>query len=125
MLMDGLPLVVIVRMKLPVWPRDRLRRFVSLEAHVERSLAIGELLLAETLVAEHQVVVRLQILGIDEKHLRELGEKKRFLPVLFCSPTMELGVDIADLSAVNLRNVPENLRPAAEPPDPDYDPWSA
>ena len=25
---------------------------------------------------------------------------------------------------VNLRNVPEQLRPAAEPPDPDYDPWS-
>jgi DNA ligase D-like protein (predicted polymerase) len=24
---------------------------------------------------------------------------------------------------VNLRNVPEGLRPAAEPPDPDYDPW--
>jgi bifunctional non-homologous end joining protein LigD len=25
---------------------------------------------------------------------------------------------------VNLRNVPEQLRPAAEPPDPDYDPWA-
>ncbi|CAN5292504.1 DNA polymerase domain-containing protein [soil metagenome] len=25
---------------------------------------------------------------------------------------------------VNLRNVPTELRPAAEPPDPDYDPWS-
>ncbi len=25
---------------------------------------------------------------------------------------------------VNLRNVPEELRPAAEPPDPDYDPWN-
>ncbi|MEO7294704.1 MAG: DNA primase small subunit domain-containing protein [Candidatus Limnocylindria bacterium] len=25
---------------------------------------------------------------------------------------------------VNLRNVPIGLRPAAEPPDPDYDPWS-
>jgi DNA ligase D-like protein (predicted polymerase) len=25
---------------------------------------------------------------------------------------------------VNLRNVPESLRPAAEPPDPDYDPWT-
>jgi bifunctional non-homologous end joining protein LigD len=24
---------------------------------------------------------------------------------------------------VNLRHVPEELRPAAEPPDPDYDPW--
>ena len=25
---------------------------------------------------------------------------------------------------VNLRHVPEGERPAAEPPDPDYDPWS-
>lgn len=28
------------------------------------------------------------------------------LPLLFCSPTMELGVDIAELNVVNLRNVP-------------------
>lgn len=42
----------------------------------------------------------------DEKHLRELGESGRFLPVLFCSPTMELGVDISALHAVYLRNVP-------------------
>jgi hypothetical protein len=25
---------------------------------------------------------------------------------------------------VNLRHVPEDLRPAAEPPDPDFNPWS-
>ena len=30
----------------------------------------------------------------------------RGLPVLFCSPTMELGVDIATLNAVYMRNVP-------------------
>ena len=28
------------------------------------------------------------------------------LPVLYCSPTMELGVDIAELNVVNMRNVP-------------------
>jgi ATP-dependent helicase YprA (DUF1998 family) len=28
------------------------------------------------------------------------------LPILYCSPTMELGVDIADLNVVNMRNVP-------------------
>ena len=37
--------------------------------------------------------------------LRE-GEDDAFLPVLFCSPTMELGVDISALNAVYLRNVP-------------------
>ncbi len=47
-----------------------------------------------------------QELGADEKHLREIGEANRFLPVLFCSPTMELGVDISALNAVYLRNVP-------------------
>ncbi|MCK6530781.1 DUF1998 domain-containing protein [Myxococcota bacterium] len=38
--------------------------------------------------------------------VRDLGESRRFLPVLFCSPTMELGVDISELNAVYLRNVP-------------------
>ncbi len=37
---------------------------------------------------------------------RDQGESTRFLPVLFCSPTMELGVDISALNAVYLRNVP-------------------
>ena len=34
------------------------------------------------------------------------GERTSFLPLLFCSPTMELGVDISALNAVYLRNVP-------------------
>jgi len=38
--------------------------------------------------------------------LKELADTPTFLPVMFCSPTMELGVDIADLDAVFLRNVP-------------------
>lgn len=35
-----------------------------------------------------------------------LGKKFKPLPLLFCSPTMELGIDIADLNYVYLRNVP-------------------
>lgn len=35
---------------------------------------------------------------------RDFGSAK--LPVLFCSPTMELGVDIRQLNVVNMRNVP-------------------
>ncbi len=38
--------------------------------------------------------------------MRQAGEPDDFLPVLFCSPTMELGVDISALNAVYLRNVP-------------------
>ncbi|EWY37264.1 ATP-dependent helicase [Skermanella stibiiresistens SB22] len=38
--------------------------------------------------------------------IKASGESVRFLPALFCSPTMELGVDISALNAVYLRNVP-------------------
>jgi hypothetical protein len=44
------------------------------------------------------------------KRLREIGEANRFLPVLFCSPTMELGVDISALNVVYMRNVPPDAR---------------
>jgi len=37
---------------------------------------------------------------------RERDFREGRLPILFCSPTMELGVDIAELNVVNLRNVP-------------------
>ena len=38
--------------------------------------------------------------------MRQAGEPDAFLPVLFCSPTMELGVDISALNAVYMRNMP-------------------
>lgn len=41
-----------------------------------------------------------------EREEREKRFRVADLPVLFCSPTMELGVDIAQLNIVNLRNVP-------------------
>lgn len=45
-------------------------------------------------------------LTTEDARLREIGEANRFLPVLFCSPTMELGVDISALNVVHMRNVP-------------------
>jgi hypothetical protein len=42
----------------------------------------------------------------DKDELHKAGEPTVFLPVLFCSPTMELGVDISALNAVYMRNVP-------------------
>lgn len=50
---------------------------------------------------EHTAQVPAEIRAEREEEFRT-GE----LPLLFCSPTMELGVDIADLNVVNLRNVP-------------------
>jgi hypothetical protein len=51
--------------------------------------------------------------GEDQRKIRETkdamrraGEPDVFLPALFCSPTMELGVDISALNAVYLRNMP-------------------
>jgi len=51
--------------------------------------------------AEHTAQVR-----ADDREKREKQFRTAELPLLFCSPTMELGVDIASLNAVALRNVP-------------------
>ena len=45
-------------------------------------------------------------LAEEKEELRMVGEPNVFLPVLFCSPTMELGVDISALNAVYMRNMP-------------------
>jgi superfamily II DNA/RNA helicase/very-short-patch-repair endonuclease len=43
----------------------------------------------------------------DRKEWRDTkGAELEWLPVLFCSPTMELGVDISSLNTVYMRNVP-------------------
>lgn len=42
----------------------------------------------------------------DEREKREESFAKGELKLLYCSPTMELGVDIAELNAVMMRNVP-------------------
>lgn len=44
--------------------------------------------------------------GAAEREEREARFRTADLPLLFCSPTMELGVDISQLNVVNLRNVP-------------------
>lgn len=42
----------------------------------------------------------------DEREKREEAFRKAELKLLYCSPTMELGVDISSLNAVMMRNVP-------------------
>ncbi len=41
-----------------------------------------------------------------QREEREEEFKKGVLPILFCSPTMELGVDISELNVVHMRNIP-------------------
>ena len=50
-----------------------------------------------------------QVVAPGERERRERrfrGEEHPPLPYLVCSPTMELGIDIADLNLVHLRNIP-------------------
>jgi len=50
-----------------------------------------------------------QVVSEGERERREKrfrGEEEPPLPYLVCSPTMELGIDIADLDSVHLRNIP-------------------
>lgn len=41
-----------------------------------------------------------------DREQRETDFREARLPILYCSPTMELGIDIAELNVVNMRNVP-------------------
>lgn len=41
-----------------------------------------------------------------DREEREQLFREGKLPILYCSPTMELGIDIKDLNVVNLRNIP-------------------
>lgn len=63
-----------------------------------RATAVG---LAGLAAREHTAQV-----PYEERVKREDDFRAAKLPVLYCSPTMELGIDIADLNVVGLRNVP-------------------
>lgn len=86
---------------------DPLRRRLESEAvarvnpffrDLYRDVAVG---LAGLHAKEHTAQV-----PPDQREIREQDFRDGVLPLLYCSPTMELGVDIASLNAVALRNVP-------------------
>src|SRR5208283_5177418 len=60
--MDGLPLVVVFRMQLPVGAGEGLRGFIRFEAQIAVAVLIRARLIAQSRVAEHQVVICLQVL---------------------------------------------------------------
>jgi hypothetical protein len=57
--------------------------------------------LGDVAAAEHTAQVNYK-----EREQRELAFRDGALRALFCSPTMELGIDIGDLQLVHMRNVP-------------------
>lgn len=97
--------------------------FVSVCETLAEELQVGGCALFGAEGREHTAQVTQELRLVRERRFRwgaedqrELGETRDILvgngepstrlPVLFCSPTMELGVDISSLNAVYLRNVP-------------------
>ncbi|MFN0029920.1 MAG: DEAD/DEAH box helicase [Acidimicrobiales bacterium] len=86
---------------------DPLRRRLDPEANVRVNPFFRDLYgtvavsLASMLAKEHTAQV-----SPSEREVREDAFRAGRLPLLFCSPTMELGVDISSLNAVGMRNVP-------------------
>ena len=75
--------------------------FRALYENVSTMLGAGERFLHQLEAREHTAQV-----DSDMREQREQEFRAASLPVLFCSPTMELGVDIAQLNTVYMRNVP-------------------
>jgi superfamily II DNA/RNA helicase/very-short-patch-repair endonuclease len=75
--------------------------FRDLYRNVADMLGQGDRLLHALQAREHTAQVE-----PDERERREDQFRAATLPVLFCSPTMELGVDISTLNTVYMRNVP-------------------
>ena len=83
-------------------PPSRANRFFQeLYRNIAMLLSSGSTLLSGVRAGEHTA----QVSNADRER-REGEFREGTLPVLFCSPTMELGVDISQLNAVYLRNIP-------------------
>ncbi len=77
------------------------RFFLDLYHNVAEMLRSDDRFLHVLQAREHTAQV-----DSEERERREEQFRAATLPVLFCSPTMELGVDIAALNTVYMRNVP-------------------
>lgn len=81
--------------------RNENRFFIELYLNVANMLQDKNRLLHQLEAREHTAQVE-----PEEREKREDSFRIAKLPVMFCSPTMELGVDIAELNTVYMRNVP-------------------
>ncbi len=81
------------------------RFFRTLYENVSGLLSGDNRLLHQLEAREHTAQVDSEIREERETRFRK-GLEPTGLPILFCSPTMELGVDISTLNTVYMRNVP-------------------
>lgn len=89
----------------PIWSRRMVDQPLPANNFFKRFYQEAAQELASLEAREHTA----QVVTPGERERRERrfrGEESPPLPYLVCSPTMELGIDIADLDAVHLRNVP-------------------
>ncbi|HVU70677.1 MAG TPA: helicase-related protein, partial [Ktedonobacteraceae bacterium] len=90
-------------LRMPALPQEQEKRINPFFARFYRENAEHLEYIQHLQAAEHTAQVP-----------AERREKREFdfrfhpdvLPILYCSPTMELGVDIAELNVVNMRNIP-------------------
>ena len=79
--------------------------YCNLYKNVAGLLNSNNLYLHQLVAREHTAQVDADVRKEREVQFRK-GMEASGLPVLFCSPTMELGVDISSLNTVYMRNVP-------------------
>jgi superfamily II DNA/RNA helicase/very-short-patch-repair endonuclease len=86
---------------------DPLHKIVEADSHVRVNPFFRDLYrdVAADLVGLQAREHTAQVSATDRQE-REEDFRSGALPLLYCSPTMELGVDIASLNAVGMRNVP-------------------
>ncbi len=90
----------------PVWTRRRRDQSSQVNRFFQQFYKESASDLASLEAREHTA----QVVAAGERERREQRFRgdgdERPLPYLVCSPTMELGIDIADLDAVHMRNIP-------------------
>ena len=68
MFVNGLSLVVVLGIELAVGTGDCLRGFVRFKTQIANLVLVGLFLVSQAVVAEHQVVVCLQVFRIDRQN---------------------------------------------------------
>lgn len=88
-------------LRMPALPQEQEKRINPFFARFYRENAEHLEHIQNVRAAEHTAQV-----PAERREQRESDFRANRLPILYCSPTMELGVDISELNVVNLRNIP-------------------